>query len=100
MNVNFEYHDVSASDRLEQLATEKLNKLESKYGFMVAADVYFKKENTSSAKSGMSSGIRINIPGTTLFAESNKSSFEAALAQATSEVKVQLQKKKEKMQTY
>lgn len=100
MNINFEYHDITASERLEQLATEKINKLESKYGFMVAADVYFKKENTSSVETGMISGIRINIPGTTIFAESNKKSFEAALAQAASEVRVQLQKKKEKMQTH
>ena len=100
MNINFEYHDVSASERLEELATEKLNKLESKYGFMVAADVYFKKENTSGESKGMISGIRINIPGTTLFAESNAGSFEASLAKAAGEVKVQLQKKKDKMQTH
>ncbi|NND87766.1 MAG: ribosome-associated translation inhibitor RaiA [Flavobacteriaceae bacterium] len=100
MNVNFEYHDVSASKRLEALATEKLNKLEAKYDFIVAADVYFKKENTSSDETGMISGIRINIPGTTLFAEANNGSFESALAKASDEVRVQLQKKKEKMQTH
>ena len=47
MNVNFEYHDVSASDRLEILAGQKLLKLEQKYDFIVSADVYFKKENKS-----------------------------------------------------
>jgi putative sigma-54 modulation protein len=100
MNINFEYHNVSASQRLEALATEKLNKLENKYNFIVAGDVYFKRENTSTPHTGMICEIRLNVPGTTIFAQSNNSAFESALAKATDEVKQQLQKKKEKMQTY
>ena len=100
MNINFEYHDVSASQRLEALATEKINKLENKYDFMVAADVYFKREKTSSPQTGFIAGVRINVPGSTIFAESNTDSFESAIAKATNEVKVQLQKKKDKMQTH
>lgn len=98
MNINFEYKDVSASKRLEEMATEKLEKLESKYDFIVAADVYFKKENTSTPESGMITNIRLNVPGSTLFAESDGASFEASLAKATTEVRSQLQRKKEKMQ--
>jgi len=100
MNINFEYKDVSASKRLEALATEKLEKLEAKYTFIVNTDVYFKKENTTSPETGMVTEIRINVPGTTLFAEANNGSFEASLAKAASEVAKQLRKKKEKMQTH
>lgn len=100
MNINFEYKDVSASKRLEGMAVERLEKLENKYDFMVAADVYFKKENTSTPESGMITVMRINVPGTTLFAESDGASFEASLAKVTSEVKTQLQKRKDKMQTH
>ncbi|MCH2489051.1 MAG: ribosome-associated translation inhibitor RaiA [Flavobacteriales bacterium] len=100
MNINFEYKDVSASARLEQLATEKLEKLEDKYDFIVMADVYFKKENTSSDNTGRICEIRINVPGTTLFSESNNEKFEISLAKAVSEVQRQLQKKKEKMKTH
>lgn len=100
MNINFEYKDVSASKRLESMITEKLNKLEDKYDFMVNSDVYFKKENTSSPETGMICEVRINIPGTTLFAGSNAASFEASIAKAASDVRTQLQKKKEKMQTH
>jgi ribosome-associated inhibitor A len=100
MHINFEYKDVSASKRLEALATEKLEKLEAKYTFIVNTDVYFKRENTTSPDTGSISEIRINVPGTTLFAESNNGSFEVSLAQACNEVAKQLRKKKEKMQTH
>jgi putative sigma-54 modulation protein len=100
MNINFEYKDVSASARLEALATEKLEKLEAKYDFIVNADVYFKKENTTSDDTGRITEIRINVPGTTLFAQANNGKFESSLAKAASEVGTQLRKKKDKMQTY
>ncbi|RDK85209.1 ribosome hibernation-promoting factor, HPF/YfiA family [Marinirhabdus gelatinilytica] len=100
MNINFEYKDVSASQRLEAMATEKLEKLESKYTFIVNTDVYFKKENTTSPETGMISEVRINVPGTTLFAQANNGSFEASLAEACNDVAKQLRKKKEKMQTH
>tara|TARA_R100000935_G_scaffold8302_7_gene17379 strand:+ start:8099 stop:8401 length:303 start_codon:yes stop_codon:yes gene_type:complete len=100
MNINFEYKDVSASKRLEALATEKLEKLEAKYTFIVNTDVYFKKENTTSPETGMITEIRINVPGTTLFAQANNGAFESSLAKACSEVGKQLRKKKDKMQTH
>ena len=100
MNINFEYKDVSASQRLEALATEKLEKLEAKYDFIVKTDVYFKMENTASPETGRITEIRINVPGTTLFAEANNGSFESSLAKAATEIAKQLRKKKEKMQMH
>ncbi len=100
MNINFEYKDVAASKRLEQLATEKLEKLENKYDFIVAADVYFKSENTSGKDTGKVVEIRLNVPGTTLFSSTNSTSFEASIAKAVSEVQGQVQKRKEKMQAH
>lgn len=100
MNINFEYHEVTASPRLEAFATEKLNKLESKFDFIINADVYFKKENTSSPESGMICSVRLNTPGTTIFAESSNGSFEASIAKVETELRVQLQKRKDKMQTH
>ena len=100
MNINFEYKDVSASKRLENMVIERLTKLEDKYDFIVTCDVYLKKENTSSPQTGLICEIRVNIPGTTLFAGSNSGSLEASIAKATSDVKSQLQRKKEKMQMH
>ncbi len=43
MNINFEYDDVKASNRLEIMAAQKLEKLLDKYDFIVRSDVFFKK---------------------------------------------------------
>lgn len=100
MNINFEYKDVSASRRLEAMVEEKLNKLEEKFDFIVSMDVYFKAENTSSDQSGKIIEIRANVPGKTLFAETSQGTYEAAIAKVSGEIQTQLQKKKEKMQSY
>lgn len=100
MNINFEYHEVTASSRLEALVTEKLNKLENKYDSIVGADVYFKKENTSNPEEGKICSIRLSMPGPTIFAETSSASFEASLAKVITELRSQLQKRKEKLNAH
>ena len=100
MNINFEYDDVKASARLEELATKKLEKLEDKYDFIVRADVFFKKENTSSPDTGLICNIRLSAPGPRLFAESNNAKFEVAIAASEEELERQLEKRKGKMKTH
>ena len=100
MNINFEYHEVAASQRLEGFATEKLNKLENKYDDIVGADVYFKKENSSNPELGKICSIRISLPGPTIFAETSTGSFEASVAKVVTEIGSQLQKRKEKLKAH
>lgn len=100
MNVNFEYHNVSASDRLEILAGQKLLKLEQKYDFIVSADVYFKKENKSGNDDGKICKVRISTPGPTLFAEDSAREFEMSIAGVMDNLKKQLQRRKDKMQAH
>ncbi|MGB3149969.1 MAG: HPF/RaiA family ribosome-associated protein [Maribacter sp.] len=97
MNINFEYDDVKASNRLEILAAKKLEKLLDKFDFIVRADVFFKKENTSSPETGMICNIRLSMPGPRLFAESSYGSFEASIANSVDDLQRQLQKRKAKM---
>ena len=97
MNINFEYDDVKASNRLEIMAAQKLEKLLDKFDFIVRADVFFKKENTSSPDTGMICNIRLSMPGPRLFAESSHGSFEASIAESVDELHRQLQKRKAKM---
>lgn len=99
MNINFQYHDISASPRLEGFITEKLEKLESKYDFIVHADVYFKKGNSSEPDGRKVCSVRLNTPGDTIFAETSNNTFEASVAKIIPELRAQLQKKKEKMNT-
>lgn len=100
MDINFNYVHVTASERLEEFASKRLNKLKERYNWIVRAEVFFKKENTSSPESGMICDIRISIPGQDVFTSSNEKNFEAAISKSVDEVKRQLQKKKEKMSTH
>ncbi len=100
MNVNFEYHEVAASPRLEAFVSEKLNKLENKYDTIVGADVYFKKENSSNPELGKICSVRLSVPGPTIFAESSTASFEASVAKVMTELRAQLQKRKEKLKAH
>lgn len=100
MNINFEYHAVKASNRLEILAAEKLNKLLTKFDFVVRADVFFKTENTSQSDTGMICGIRLSTPGPRIFAESSNGAFEVSIAESVTELERQLDRRKAKMKTY
>lgn len=100
MDINFNYVHVTASERLEQHATEKLEKLYKRYDWIVRAEVFFKKENTSSDETGMITEIRMSVPKENIFASVSEKNFEASLAECIEQVKRQLQKRKEKMMTH
>ncbi len=100
MDINFEYHDVKASGRLEVMAGKKLNKLLDKFDFIVRADVFFKTENATAQDKGKICNIRLSIPGPRLFAEANHGSFEASIAEACNDLEIQLRKRKAKMKSY
>lgn len=97
MDIHYDYNQVKASERLESLATQKLNKIADKYDFIVRAEVLFKKENTSSPDTGMICNIRLSIPGPDLFAESSHGGFEASIAEACEDLERQLSKRKDKL---
>ncbi|ADV51094.1 ribosome-associated translation inhibitor RaiA [Cellulophaga sp. E16_2] len=97
MNINFEYNDVKASERLEIFAGKKLTKLFDKHDNIIRADVFLKKENTSTPDTGLICNIKLSIPGPVLFAESSNGSFEASIASSVDELERQLQKRKDKM---
>ena len=62
MEIIFEYHDVSPSDRLESFAKEKLETVKERYDFVIRADVFFRTENTSSDETGKKCSIRLSAP--------------------------------------
>jgi len=100
MNINFEYDGVKASNRLEIMAATKLQKLVDKFDFIIRADVFFKKENTSSPDTGLICNIRLSAIGPRLFAEASHSSFEASIAESVSDLERQLQKRKAKIKSH
>ena len=100
MNIHFEYHDVAASQRLEGLIAEKLNKLENKYDFIISADVYFKKQNSSNPEMSKICSVRLGTPGPTLFAEVSAVNFESCIAKVITELGSQLQTQKDKLKQH
>jgi putative sigma-54 modulation protein len=97
MDIHFEYDEVRASERLEQLAIQRLNKIADKNDFIIRAEVQFKKENTSSPETGMICSIQLSVPGPRLFAQATNGNFEASLAEAADDLERQLQKRKDKI---
>ncbi len=100
MDINFEYNQVKASDRLEIMTAQRLQKLADKYDFIVRSDVFFKKENTSDPNTGMICKIQLSIPGPRLFAEASHGNFEMSIAEAAEDLERQLRKRKEKMKSH
>lgn len=100
MNYNFEYHDVTKSEPLEEFTKEQMDKLVTKYDFIVRADIFFKTENTSSDETGMKCGIRLSAPGPRLFAESSHATFHESVKETIRELNVQLRKRKDKMKSH
>lgn len=100
MKINFEYHDVTASERLEAFISERLNKLETKYDSIISGDVYFKIQNSTNPEIGKICSVRLSMPGSTIFAEASTSTFEASVAKVITELRSQLQKRKEKLKAH
>lgn len=100
MNINFEYDQVQASERLEELATRKLEKLIAKYDFIVRCDVRFAHENTSKPDTGSICRVLLSVPGPRLFAEASHGEFEKSVAEVVSDLERQLKKRKAKMNTH
>ncbi|WBU88671.1 ribosome hibernation-promoting factor, HPF/YfiA family [Cellulophaga omnivescoria] len=96
MQIIFEYHDVTASSRLENIAKEKLEHLHKKFNFVHRADVFFKVQNRSDDQEQICD-IRLSMPGPRIFASTNADNFESAIAETVRDLDNQLQKTKDKM---
>lgn len=96
MQIIYEYHDVSASERLETIAKEKLETLHKKFDFVHRADVFFKTQNRTDDNEKVCD-IRLSMPGPRIFASTNAENFESAITETINDLENQLRKQKEKM---
>lgn len=97
MDTHFNYVHVKASERLEEFTKEKINKLKERFDFLVSAEVYFKTEKSASNEKGRICEIDLSLPGPRIFASSSEENFDMAVSKTITDLKRQLQKKKEKM---
>lgn len=97
MEFIFEYKDVTASERLENLVKEKMSRLQTKFSFIHRADTFFKTENRTD-DNGMVCTIRLSMPGPRIAAETKAPTFEAAISETVRDLNRQLAKREEIMQ--
>jgi putative sigma-54 modulation protein len=84
-----------ADKKLLDFIQKKLNKLDTFYERIVGGDVYLRVENED--VNNKSVHIKLFLPGTSIMAKEQASSFEEALDVAVENLKRQLKKQKEKM---
>jgi putative sigma-54 modulation protein len=88
-----------ADVRLTDFIQKKLDKLDTFYDRIIAGEVFLKLEKNEE-KSNKIVQVKLNIPGNDLLAKEQAASFEEAVDLAYENLKRQLQKTKEKMQTH
>ncbi|WP_372946440.1 HPF/RaiA family ribosome-associated protein [Muriicola sp.] len=93
MTINIQYVHMPTSEAMNQLLTQKLQKLSAKYDWILSTDVYFKLENDSSGKNKVCE-MKMEVPGPRLFAGSTEDNFEKAAAATLKEIERQLKKRK------
>ena len=80
----------NADRKLINFIQKKVDKLETYYDRLVDGEVYLRLNNEGIENKTVE--IKVNVPGTQLFATEKATSFEAAADQATEALKNQLKK--------
>ncbi|MEX1002420.1 MAG: ribosome-associated translation inhibitor RaiA [Crocinitomicaceae bacterium] len=97
MNIEIQYVDFKKSDVLENQVHTKLEKLYKKYDWITNAAVFLREVKHPEEKNYLCE-IRLSVPGPQLFAQSQEVNFNASINETISDLTVQLEKKKDKMQ--
>ena len=85
-----------ADQKLIDFVQKKTEKLETFFDKIIDGEVFMKVENDDS-RENKHLEIKLNIPGSQLFAKQKSTSFEAAADDAVEALRRQLKKHKEKM---
>lgn len=85
----------TADKKLEELITNKINKLKQFDKRIISANVYLRLAKSQDLENKITE-IKLEIPGTELFAKRQTNSFEKSTDSAVEALRKQLQKFKEK----
>ena len=94
MTVNFQYVNVDVSETLSAITEEKLEKLVTKFEFVISAQVYFKHDDKDH-NAGKICNIELSLPGPRIFATSNERTYEMSVNETIKDLTRQLKKRKE-----
>ena len=93
MTINIQYVHMLTSEAMNAYVTQKLNKLNKKYDWIINAEVHFEIEHNDD-QNGKICKIELSVPGPRLFATSNESTFENAVKKTIKDLEIQLKKRK------
>jgi putative sigma-54 modulation protein len=99
MKLEMYYVDNDRSQALSDFIQTKVNKLETFYDGIVNGEVYIRTEKGDPKKEKVIE-IRLNVPGTSLFAKESADTFEAATDETVEALRRQLKKFKEKTSSH
>lgn len=85
-----------ADQKLIDFIQKKTNKLDTFYDRIIDGEVIMRVEQNDARENKMLE-IKLNLPGTQLFAKETSKSFEAAADEAVESLRRQLKKHKEKL---
>lgn len=99
MKTNTQFVQMAHSPSMQAFVEKKLEKLYTKYDWIIRTDVFFKQENDPTGK-GKICSMELSVPGPKIFASSNESSYEYAVTETIKDLNVQLKKRKAIMAEY
>jgi len=99
MIINIQFLNLPTSEFMTQFVLEKLEKLSTKYDWIISANVSFEKLNDPKGK-GKVCKIELSLPGPRIFATSDEKNYELAVSETIKDLEVQLKKRKEVYKTH
>jgi len=96
MNVKIQSIKFNADKKLIDFINQKVNKLERYFDNIIDSDVYLRAENPQEVTNKIAE-IRLNVPGADLFAHKQCTTFEEAVDECVTALKIQIKKHKEKI---
>jgi putative sigma-54 modulation protein len=95
MNISIKSIHFTADKKLENLIENKISKLAQFHDAIIGANVYLRLEKNQESDNKVTE-IKLDIPGTELFARKQSNSFEKATDSTIEALTIQLKKFKEK----
>jgi len=99
MKIDIQFVNMSVSEAMEAYTVGKLDKLAQKYEWLIAAEVFFKKEKDPKGK-GKICEIQLSHPGPRIFASSNEKNYELSVKETLKDLEKQLKKLKGQLKPY
>ncbi|MCB9042456.1 MAG: ribosome-associated translation inhibitor RaiA [Chitinophagales bacterium] len=98
MQVNIHASEFHVDQKLNDLIEKKIQKLTQYYNKITTAEIYLNLENKSSHVKDKAVGIKLIVPGNTLYADEKSKNFEEAIDMSVDSLRRQLKRYKQKLE--